>query len=64
MTRELLEKGVNDMKAFAWLSQMRFYLDPQFKDPLRQLTIGMANAQYFYGFEYLGVQENLVQTPD
>lgn len=30
---------------------------------LRQLTIHMANAKFFYGFEYLGVQDRLVQTP-
>lgn len=23
----------------------------------------MANAQFYYGFEYLGIQERLVQTP-
>lgn len=23
----------------------------------------MANARFFYGFEYLGVQDRLVQTP-
>ena len=30
---------------------------------LRQLSIQMANAKFNYGFEYLGVQEKLVQTP-
>lgn len=30
---------------------------------LQQLTIHMANARFFYGFEYLGVQDRLVQTP-
>lgn len=30
---------------------------------LQQLTIHMANARFYYGFEYLGVQDRLVQTP-
>jgi dynein heavy chain 1 len=30
---------------------------------VRQLSIEMANAKFHYGFEYLGVQERLVQTP-
>lgn len=34
-----------------------------FQDVLQQLTIHIANAQFYYGFEYLGVQERLVTTP-
>lgn len=34
-----------------------------FDQVLQQLTIHMANARFFYGFEYLGVQDRLVQTP-
>lgn len=30
---------------------------------LKQLTIQMANSKFHYGFEYLGVQDKLVQTP-
>ena len=51
------------MKAFEWLSQMRFYLDASQEDALNQLSIHMANAKFHYGFEYLGVQDRLVQTP-
>ena len=50
-------------KDFDWLSQMRFYFDPKQKDVLQQLSIHMANAKFNYGFEYLGVQDKLVQTP-
>lgn len=32
-------------------------------DPLRCCIVKMANASFFYGFEYLGVQERLVRTP-
>lgn len=42
---------------------MRFYFDPKQNDPLKQLSIHMANAKFNYGFEYLGVQDKLVQTP-
>lgn len=42
---------------------MRFYFDPNQADVLKKLTINMANAKFFYGFEYLGVQDKLVQTP-
>jgi hypothetical protein len=34
-----------------------------FQEVLQQLTIHIANAQFHYGFEYLGVQERLVTTP-
>ena len=37
-------------------------LRPQ-QDVLKQLSIHMANARFHYGFEYLGVQQKLVQTP-
>lgn len=63
VTRELIRKQIHSNKSFDWLSQMRFYFDPKQTDILQQLTIHMANAKFFYGFEYLGVQEKLVQTP-
>ncbi|XP_066987022.1 dynein heavy chain, cytoplasmic isoform X2 [Macrobrachium rosenbergii] len=63
VTRNLIKNGVNSPKSFAWLRQMRFYFDPKQSDPLKQLSIHMANAKFNYGFEYLGVQDKLVQTP-
>ena len=42
---------------------MRFYFDPKKTDVLQQLSVQMANAKFNYGFEYLGVQDKLVQTP-
>lgn len=63
VTRNLLRKKVANPKSFDWLCQMRFYFDPKQSDPLKQLSIHMANAKFNYGFEYLGVQDKLVQTP-
>jgi dynein heavy chain 1 len=63
MTRELVKNKIISSKSFDWLSQMRFYFDPKNPEPLQQLSIHMANARFNYGFEYLGVQDKLVQTP-
>ena len=63
VTRRLLQHGVNNPKSFHWLTEMRFYFDPRQTEVLEQLTIHMANARFYYGFEYLGVQDRLVQTP-
>ncbi|KAG8185039.1 hypothetical protein JTE90_017062 [Oedothorax gibbosus] len=63
VTRLLIKKQVAHPKNFEWLSRMRFYFDPRQSDVLQQLSIHMANAKFNYGFEYLGVQEKLVQTP-
>ncbi|XP_066262861.1 dynein heavy chain, cytoplasmic isoform X1 [Euwallacea similis] len=63
VTRKLVSGGVCSNKAFEWLCQMRFYFDPRQTEVLKQLTIHMANARFYYGFEYLGVQDRLVQTP-
>ncbi|GAB6020623.1 Dynein heavy chain, cytoplasmic [Chamberlinius hualienensis] len=63
VTRRLIKKQVSSPKSFDWLCQMRFYFDPKQTDVLQQLSIHMANAKFNYGFEYLGVQEKLVQTP-
>ncbi|KAG8561687.1 hypothetical protein GDO81_015440 [Engystomops pustulosus] len=63
VTRSLMKLRVDNSKSFEWLSQMRFYFDPKQTDVLQQLSIQMANAKFNYGFEYLGVQDKLVQTP-
>ncbi|XP_065167911.1 dynein heavy chain, cytoplasmic isoform X2 [Atheta coriaria] len=63
VTRKLITNGICSSKAFEWLCEMRFYFDPRQSEVLKQLTIHMANARFYYGFEYLGVQDRLVQTP-
>ncbi|VDP02192.1 unnamed protein product [Soboliphyme baturini] len=63
VTRLLISRKVTSNRSFTWLQQMRLYLDPNVEDPLKKLCICMANARFSYGFEYLGVQDKLVQTP-
>ncbi|CAI2172645.1 16667_t:CDS:10, partial [Funneliformis geosporum] len=61
--RQLLKNKISSPKDFEWLYQMRFYFNASLEDPLVRLTIHMANAQFLYGYEYLGVPDRLVQTP-
>jgi dynein heavy chain 1, cytosolic len=63
VTRTLVNANVNNAKDFQWLYHMRFYLDRSVQNPLEQLTISIANANFPYGWEYLGVPDRLVQTP-
>jgi len=42
---------------------MRFYFNTRTKEVLEKLNIRMANGMFYYGFEYMGVAEKLVQTP-
>ena len=60
---QLLKKKDISPKDFEWLHQMRFYFNASLEDALSRLTIHMANAQFLYGHEYLGVPDRLVQTP-
>lgn len=65
ITRNLISHGVRSSRAFHWLYQMRFYLnlDGKVENPLDRLKISVANADFPYGWEYLGVPDRLVQTP-
>lgn len=63
LIRALVNSKVNSPKDFKWLYQMRFYFNPATADPLERLVIKMADASFFYGYEYLGVPDRLVQTP-
>ena len=65
VTRDLIQNGVSSASSFEWLAQLRFYYDGAAKasEPLKRVQIRIANARFDYGFEYLGVQEKLVQTP-
>ncbi|KAJ1950138.1 dynein heavy chain, partial [Linderina macrospora] len=61
--RSLVDANAVSEQDFTWLSQMRFCYAATPSDPLGCLIVRMADAQFRYGFEYLGVQDRLVQTP-
>ncbi|GJN87844.1 hypothetical protein Rhopal_000799-T1 [Rhodotorula paludigena] len=61
--RLLHQGGVSAKSDFSWLYHMRFYLDTSRPNVLEQLEVKMATASFFYGYEYLGVPDRLVQTP-
>jgi dynein heavy chain 1 len=63
VTRDLVSSGVQSAEDFGWLYHLRFYWSPQQTDLFKKLCIKMSNASFFYGFEYLGIGERLVQTP-
>ncbi|CAJ0883095.1 1976_t:CDS:10 [Entrophospora sp. SA101] len=63
LLRQLIKSKTSSPKDFEWLYQMRFYFNSSLEDPLVRLTIRMANAQFYYGYEYLGIPDRLVQTP-
>ncbi|KAF8528024.1 dynein heavy chain protein 1 [Hysterangium stoloniferum] len=65
VTRSLITHHVTSNKAFPWLYHMRFYLDldGKIESPLNRLKVKLANAEFPYGWEYLGVPDRLVQTP-
>jgi dynein heavy chain 1 len=55
--RSLLDSKAAASSDFAWLSQLRVYHIDQ------EVNVSMANSNFSYGFEYLGIQDRLVQTP-
>ncbi|KAK5965130.1 hypothetical protein GCK32_004027, partial [Trichostrongylus colubriformis] len=61
--RRLAAEDVKSQTDFGWLQCMRFYFDPKQPDASRCCVVKIANAQFHYGFEYLGIQERLVRTP-
>jgi hypothetical protein len=63
VTRSLIQQRLSDNMAFTWLYQMRFYLDKSVANPLDCLSIRISDAEFPYGWEYLGVPDRLVQTP-
>ncbi|CAO3598448.1 unnamed protein product [Absidia cylindrospora] len=63
VTRQLINNNVASTKDFTWLYQMRFYFNSTIENPIHRLSIHMANATFYYGYEYLGVADRLVQTP-
>ncbi|XP_029908318.1 dynein heavy chain 1, axonemal [Myripristis murdjan] len=54
---KLVEEGVSSVSDFEWISQLRYYWA---KD---DLYIRAVNAEFLYGYEYLGNSGRLVITP-
>jgi dynein heavy chain 1 len=63
VTRSLHSSSTSSPEDFNWLYHLRFHFTPSNPDPLLRLNIRISNASFFYGFEYLGIGERLVQTP-
>lgn len=62
-TQQLMAQKVTAPDQFNWLFHMRFYFNTKKQDVLEKLGIKVANGDFYYGFEYMGVAEKLVQTP-
>jgi dynein heavy chain 1 len=61
--RDLIKENVSNPKDFRWLYHLRYNYNPQAPNLTEKLMISLSNATFFYGFEYLGIGERLVQTP-
>jgi dynein heavy chain 1 len=59
---KLIHKGVSQSDDFLWKSQMTFKFQKD-ATPLQRLSVHQANAEFSYGYEYLGVPDKLVCTP-
>ena len=63
VTRSLIDEGVSDPRDFRWLYHLRFNYNPAAPKLMEKLQISLSNSSFYYGFEYLGIGERLVQTP-
>jgi dynein heavy chain 1, cytosolic len=61
--RDLIKSGVSSPTDFKWLYHLRYTYRPENPNLKEKLKISLSNADFFYGFEYLGIGERLVQTP-
>lgn len=55
----MIQQGVSSTNAFEWISQLRYY----WINTTEELEIRVVNAQFPYGYEYLGNTTRLVITP-
>ncbi|XP_076377925.1 dynein heavy chain at 16F [Megalopta genalis] len=55
----LVENNVSSSTSFEWTKALRYYWDAEVDNCLAR----MSNAEYIYGYEYLGAQKRLVITP-
>lgn len=48
---------------YLWDIQQQFYFDDAATDPMQSVKVKHSNAEFVYGFEYLGMPEKLAYTP-
>lgn len=63
VVRDLINEEVSSPTDFRWLYHLRYTYNPASPKLTEKLMISLSNAKFFYGFEYLGIGERLVQTP-
>lgn len=63
VTQSLIDGNVSSPSDFRWLYHLRFDYNPDAEIMTEKLRISLSNAHFFYGFEYLGIGDRLVQTP-
>jgi dynein heavy chain 1 len=63
VVRDLLNENVSSPTDFRWLYHLRYTYHPSAPKLTEKLIVSLSNATFFYGFEYLGIGERLVQTP-
>eukprot|EP00559_Dactyliosolen_fragilissimus_P007927 CAMPEP_0184869058 /NCGR_PEP_ID=MMETSP0580-20130426/32666_1 /TAXON_ID=1118495 /ORGANISM="Dactyliosolen fragilissimus" /LENGTH=2586 /DNA_ID=CAMNT_0027370293 /DNA_START=1 /DNA_END=7761 /DNA_ORIENTATION=+ len=63
VTKSLIDEGVSKPDDFRWLYHLRYKYNPMAEKLTEKLSISLSNANFSYGFEYLGIGERLVQTP-
>ena len=63
VVRDLIDQEVSSPTDFRWLYHLRYTYNPKAPKLTEKLMISLSNAKFYYGFEYLGIGERLVQTP-
>lgn len=63
VVRGLIKDKVSRPTDFRWLYHLRYTYNPEAPELTEKLMISLSNANFYYGFEYLGIGERLVQTP-
>jgi len=63
VVKVLEKKKTAGLDDFSWLYFLRVYYRAAEASPLERVQVLVADASFFYGFEYQGVAERLVQTP-
>lgn len=59
IVEELARDNVTSSNEFGWQMQLRYY----WNDDTDDINVRQTNANFIYGYEYLGAQPRLVVTP-